>query len=154
MPDCFISYSTKNNKIANFAAHQLELQQVSTFLAPISIQPGSNWTQAIWQNLKASPWVLFLASRTACMSPYVQQEIGGAIATGKTIIPVIWDINPHELPGWVSQIQVLDLRNRTYNDFSFHLGQLAKTIKAEKEKGAIIIGALIAGIILFAAKSQ
>ncbi|EQD76625.1 TIR protein, partial [mine drainage metagenome] len=51
---------------------------LSVFLAPLSLSPGQQWPDAILKSLEASPWVLFLASRAACSSSWVQQEVGVA----------------------------------------------------------------------------
>jgi len=77
MPDCFISYSTKDAKLAQFVHDQLTMNQIDTFMAPISIKVGTNWTSAIWENLNSANWIIFLASSSACASPFVQQELGG-----------------------------------------------------------------------------
>ena len=68
----------------------------------MSLQPGQDWHATIRANLQQSRWVFVLASRAACKSIFVQQEIGGAILGDKTIVPVVWDMPPSELPGWLS----------------------------------------------------
>jgi hypothetical protein len=152
MIDCFISFSTFDKKLATFVHNQLTRQNVSVFLAPISMRPGMNWTSAIWSNLKQSKWVLFLASKAACQSPFVQQEIGCAISESKRIIPICWNMDPSNLPGWLNRIQALDLRGRTYEDLAHHLRKIASDISADKQKGALIAGAFLTGLIVLALK--
>lgn len=94
MPDCFISYSSADERLSRFVEAHLRAQQVNVFIASVSLQPGENWSQVIWNNLKASPWVIFLASRSACGSAYVQQELGAALAGEKKIVPIVWDLAP------------------------------------------------------------
>jgi hypothetical protein len=65
MSDCLISYSSSDEQLARFVEGHLRAQQVSVFLASVSLEPGQNWSQAIWENLKASPWVIFLARSLA-----------------------------------------------------------------------------------------
>ena len=75
MADCFISYASVDGELAYFVGDQLEARGLSVFMASASLKPGQNWTDEIWRHLRSSRWVVFLASRAACASPYVQQEL-------------------------------------------------------------------------------
>ena len=118
MAEVFVSYSFKDVEIAKFLCKHLEKEGLNVFRAPISVDPGERWDEKILKNLKNSTWILFLASKEACASPIVQQEIGVALGTEKNIIPVVWDMDPSELPGLVKNIQALDLRNMLLSDNS------------------------------------
>ena len=91
MPDVFISYATGDHSIAEFVKSHFEHEGLATFMAGVSWKPGQNWTKEIFRNLWESSCVLFLASEDACASPYVQQELGAALATEKKLVPVVWD---------------------------------------------------------------
>jgi hypothetical protein len=153
MPDCFISYSSQDEVLAKFVEAHLRAQTVSVFMASISVKPGQNWSQEIWNNLRGSTWVIFLASRNACRSPYVQQELGGALATDKRLVPILWDMAPSDLPGWVNQKQALDVRGRTPQDLAAEVQKIARQIAADKQQQVLLIAGLIAlGAILLSSK--
>ncbi len=154
MPDCFISYSSTDEQLARFVANHLIAQQLNVFLASVSLQPGDKWSEAIWSNLRNSPWVVFLVSRAACFSPYVQQELGAALAAEKKIIPIVWDMSPQELPGWLNQRQALDLRGRTWDDLALQARRIADAIKADKLQGALLAGAMLFGLIWLTSSSK
>ena len=105
MADCFISYSSQDEQLARYLHSELMTTGVSVFMAGASLRPGDEWTDRIWQELRASDWVLFLASRAACGSAYVQQELGHALDSSKKLVPIVWDMAPEELPGWVNKKQ-------------------------------------------------
>jgi hypothetical protein len=105
VPDIFISYATADKALAEQLHRQLEKAGLSVFMAAFSIQPGEKWSPAIWEALKASWGMVFLASRTASGSGYVQQELGSAISSGKVLVPVLVDVSPAELPGWARDFQ-------------------------------------------------
>ena len=109
MPDIFISYSNHDDEFAKFLHQLLTEEGINVFRASVSIPPGEKWSSYLIDNLKSSQCVLFLASKAACESPYVQQELGAALATEKKIIPVVWDIDPLELPAWMNQFQAINL---------------------------------------------
>ena len=146
MPDCFLSYSSDDERLALLVEEQLRFQHLDPYMASVSLRAGQNWTQEVWANLKASPWVIFLASRAACSSPYVQQELGGALATEKRIVPIVWDLDPKELPGWISQTHALDLRQRSVVDLQTEIVRIADEIKADKVKGLFVFGAVVGAL--------
>jgi len=122
------------------------------FLAPTSLPPGQQWSREILGALNASSWVLFLASRTACASPWVQQELGIALATQKKVVPIVWDIRPSELPGWTAQFAALNLAGASAQEIQRHISAIADRIKADKSKAFLIGGLLVAGFVALVSK--
>jgi hypothetical protein len=149
MPDCFISYASAEEPIAKQVYSVLSSQNVEVFLAPLSLRPGDEWSEEIKKNLRDSSWVLFLASRDACESSFAQQEVGMAIGLHKKLVPIIWDIAPSELPGWLKGVQAIDLRGLTVENANDRLASIAKGILEEKKQlllfaiGAIILAFLV-----------
>ena len=147
MPDCFISYSSNDERFATAVHQDLTAHGLSVFMAKISLKPGDRWAGKVLQALAQSTWVIFLASKAACASPYVQQEIGGALIAQKRLIPVVWQMAPSELPGWINQVQARDIRNQTPAEIQARIIDLAQQMKATKDKGFLIGAALVAGFI-------
>ncbi|GAB1259862.1 toll/interleukin-1 receptor domain-containing protein [Aurantivibrio plasticivorans] len=151
MAKVFISYSTQDEKIAQQIYSALSQVNAEPFLASISIKAGINWTAEIFNQLKEAQWVFFIATKSSCSSAAVQQEIGASLVQNKHIIPILIDIAPEELPGWVGNHQAIDARK--------DVGQLRATINAIGKKVAddkfwsgIILGGL--GVALFAMASK
>ncbi len=156
--DCFIAYSSTDERFAHYVASYLQWQGLNPFMARFSLQPGQKWSPEIRQALQQSPWVIFLASRAACSSPYVQQEIGGAIfGNNKKLVPVIWDISPEELPGWAKEYQVLDLRGLRPAAVPSAVQSIAQAIQADKRNKRIaffILAALLTGLVLLSSEKE
>jgi len=91
---------------------------------------------------------VLLASRAACQSAFVQQELGGAVYGGKRIIPIVWDMPSSDLPGWAAQYQAVDLRGATPQTLSAKINGLAKDIKADKNTGLLVAGAVLFWLVL------
>jgi len=125
----------------------LSAEGVNTFLASVSIQSGKEWSPEILNNLKTSNWVFFLASQIACKSPFVQQELGGALLTDKKIVPIVWDMPPSQLPGWISKYQALNLSGVTIDQAKERVSNIAAKIKSDKAVGGLVVAAMIGGII-------
>lgn len=68
MPDVFISYSIKDEPLAQFGRDHLLAHQLDVFLASISISAGEHWSPKIIEALNASEWVFLLASKNALSS--------------------------------------------------------------------------------------
>ena len=150
MPDCFISYTSIDEALATDVAEYLRWRGLNVFMARLSLQPGDTWNIEIQNALRDSTWIVFLASRAACSSAFVQQEVGGAVFGGKKLIPVIWDMPPSDLPGWTKNYQALDLRGLPDHAVSQQIERIAETIHASKRKGALIAGGIIACLLLLA----
>lgn len=149
MPDCFISYSIVDKELAESVDKELKSHGITTFMASDSLQPGQNWQQKILENLKNSQWVVLLASRAACSSPFVNQEIGGALHGSKNLIPVVWDMPPSELPGWARNVQAIDMsRKQTMGELQREIASIAQRIKQDKSQGLLIIGAIFLALFV------
>ena len=152
MPDVFISYSTADERIASFLRQHLSNEGIEVFLASASLQPGQQWPQEILAALRGSSWVLFLASRRACSSPWVQQELGAALITQKKLIPIVWDMSPSELPGWVQHHQALNLAGAPIEQVKAQMTSIANRIKSDKAQGLLVAGLLVAALFALGGK--
>lgn len=150
MADCFISYASSDEQLAMYVAQYLHWRGLDVFMARLSLQPGDMWNAEIQNALRTTPWVVFLASRAACASAYVQQEVGGAVFCGKKLVPVIWDMAPSDLPGWAKHYQALDLHGLPSHVVAQQIEHIAEAIHASKRQGALIAGGIIAGLLLLA----
>ena len=147
MPDCFISHAAIDAELADRVKSILSEQNLDAFVAPLSISPGGDWAEEVRAALLGSRLIIFLASREACRSPYVNQELGGAWFAKKRVIPVVWDMDPAELPGWISRSQAIRLMGDA-GDLADQVRKLADSVKAEDAK--VLFVALVAlGAALF-----
>lgn len=153
MPDVFISYSVQDEQFARFVRGHLAQEQLDVFLASISLDPGHKWTPQIFKALQNSEWVFFLASKSALTSANVQQELGAALITQKKLVPIMWDVEPSDLPVWVSQYQGLCLKGQTIENIRDQITALASKVRADKQKGMLIAGGLIAGLLFLMSRS-
>lgn len=148
MPNCFISYSSEDERFAQFVAGEVRGRGLTVSMASDSLRPGDKWAEKIKRNMRASGWVILLASRAACQSPWVQQELGMAIGGSKKVVPVVWDMPPSQLPGWVDESQALDLRDADPQTVRQEIFKLAERIRINRDQGLLIAGALVLGLIV------
>ena len=147
MPDCFISYSSSDQGVADFVHDELTRHGVTVFMASASLQPGEEWSCQVKEELQASSWVVFLASSAACQSAYVQQELGMAMGANKRLVPIVWEIPPSQLPGWVNRSHALNLKDKTTEEIQWQLSEIAQRIKQDKNVGILVTGALLLWIL-------
>ncbi len=152
MPDIFISYSTADKQIAQFMHQHLSDEGIQVFLASASLQPGQQWSQEILSALRGSSWVLFLASRAACSSPWVQQELGAALISQKKLVPIVWDMPPSDLPGWIKNYQALNLTGASMEQVKSQMTAIASSIKSDKTQGLVVVGLLVAALFVIGSK--
>lgn len=154
MPDIFLSYSSQDEPIARDIYSLLVDQKISVFLASISLKPGKKWSQSILDNLRTSTWVFVLASRVACQSANVSQEFGGAWGLGKRIIPIVWDIDPKDLPGWLKEYQAINLHGCTPEQVVSLFKDIGRRIKSENDKAAGLLFFGLVGVLFAIGRSQ
>lgn len=149
MTDVFISHAQADLPLAEYLHRHLTQEGLSVYLASVSMPPGERWMPAILSNLRSSTWVVCLASRAACESHWVMQEMGAAIGANKKLVPFVWDIPPNALPGWMQQYQAVNLGGASQEEAEAAIMRVADTIKSEKQKGLAILGLIVAGLMLF-----
>ncbi|MBU1236063.1 MAG: toll/interleukin-1 receptor domain-containing protein [Gammaproteobacteria bacterium] len=149
MTDVFISHAQADLPLAEYLHRHLTQEGLSVFLASVSMAPGERWKESILSNLRSSAWVICLASRAACESQWVMQEMGVAIGASKKLVPFVWDIAPNALPGWMQQYQAVNLGGASQDEAKAAILRVAETIKSEKQKGLAILGLIVAGLLLF-----
>jgi hypothetical protein len=147
--DVFISHAQADLPLAQFLHRHLSQEGLSAYLATVSMVPGEQWKQVILDNLRSSTWVICLASRAACESHWVMQEMGVAIGANKKLVPIVWDVSPQELPGWMREYQAVNLGGANQEVARAAIERISETIKSEKQKGLVILGMVIAGLMLF-----
>lgn len=152
MSSAFISYSTKDEELAKKLYSLTSMAGIETFLAGISIEPGSKWTDVIFEKLDKADWVFFLASKNACESQAVQQEIGASLIQKKTIIPLLIDITPEELPGWVGNHQAINLKDSPERLHSA-IEKIADKIQVDKFWAGVIVGILVIALAFLLTKA-
>ncbi|GJM04468.1 MAG: hypothetical protein DHS20C09_04590 [marine bacterium B5-7] len=152
MNSVFISYSSQDSKLARGLFSAATMAGIETFLAEISIEPGKNWTKEIFDNLSDSEWVFFLASQSSIKSAAVQQELGASLAQKKILIPLLIDIPPEDLPGWIDRAQAIDLASSP-EVLHLTISKIAEKIKVDKFWAGVIVGIIVAGLAILIAKS-
>ena len=68
--------------------------------------------------------------------------------SSKKLVPIIWDIAPEELPGWMNNIQALDLKGSTMFNLKNHVAAIANRIKQEKAQGMLIVGTILLSLFI------
>ena len=151
MSKAFISYSVKDADAAMQLHGALTQVGVETFLAGISLEAGSDWTQEIFNSLKDAEWVFFLASKNSIGSHAVQQELGASLIQEKIIIPILLDVSPEELPGWVNKHQAIDSRNNP-ESLKKTIESIGKKVKDDKFWSGVVLGGLAVALFAIASK--
>jgi TIR domain len=103
----FISHSRKDEAVAHLLAHILRANQIEC-LIDREMQAGQKFDSKIQHLIQGADLVLVLLTKDSSRSPWVNQEIGFAIALGKPVWPLAieTDIEPY---GMLSTTQAYSL---------------------------------------------
>ncbi len=150
MPDVFISCSETDIQIAAGLKNRLAGNGLSAFLYSVSLVPGKPWSNEIRAQLNQSNVVIVLASRAGLTSDFVKQEVGGAIFQGKRVVPIVWDMAPEELPGFLKEYHALDLRGNDLATIASKVDQFVDGLVKDKQKQLVALAVMLAFITILA----
>jgi hypothetical protein len=98
----FISHSSRDKWAARKIAQEIGTLKAETFLDEKDIETGESIDHSIKKHLKNSDHFLLLLSPASVKSEWVLIELGGALALGKTIIPILLYVGANEIPKAIS----------------------------------------------------
>jgi hypothetical protein len=112
----FISYSyrAEDRRFARELAGKLKRKGFDPFLAPASVEPATNWLEAILQGLRDCQAVVFIVTPSALESDFCKLELGAALALGKPIVPALRHVAVEKLPEVLRQFQAIDIQATGY----------------------------------------
>ena len=85
--DVFISYSSKDKRLAYSICARLEEHGIRCWMAPRDILPGQNYAEAIIKAINSCKVFVFFWTANANTSGHILNEIDQAFNQGNTIIP-------------------------------------------------------------------
>jgi hypothetical protein len=108
--DVFISYSSKDKKVADAVCVKLESQKIRCWIAPRDVPPGQSWAGVIVEALSKSKVFVLVFSDGSNKSNQVIREVGEAVDNGIPIVPLrIEDVEPsQEMRYYIKSIHWLD----------------------------------------------
>lgn len=92
-------------------AEELARQEIETFLDQKDMEVGDSINQSIAFHMKEADELLLLLSPSSLKSTWVFIEIGGAIALGKRIAPILLHVGANEVPQPISHTLCRDINN-------------------------------------------
>lgn len=85
--DIFISYSFKDEKIANKICNFLESNNLKCWIAPRDIKPGNDWAESICSAVKKCAVMVVIFSKNSNSSLHVPKELNLALNNNLSVIP-------------------------------------------------------------------
>ena len=147
----FISYSTKNIHIAEWAIRSLSRPGViEVFVAEYSIQPALFLEERILAAIKRCDLFILLWSQEARQSDWVPQEIGVATGEDKPIVPIVLEANA-PVPGFISGVKYL----RAFENWEGSFVTLKRFVEdqaiqsAQRQSAVAVLAMLLGAVVLF-----
>lgn len=104
--DIFLSYSHRDEHIAQELVARLQSSGLNCFLAAKDIAPGDNWKAEIRHAIRCSDKVLLLVTPRSKGSVWVTLETGAAWMDEKQLIPLTQFVEPKELGDIPNEYQI------------------------------------------------
>lgn len=96
--DIFLSHAAQDHSLAETLVEQAANRGLSVFFAPKSLEFGAEFGEDIRRALTESRELWLLVTPISMESQWVMTEWGAAWALGKTIIPILLQVPPENLP--------------------------------------------------------
>ena len=129
----FISYSTRDNTVAQQVRQVLEKNGIRCWMAPESIPAGSDYGQEIPKAIDGCAVFLLLLSDASQKSNWVPKELGLAIGKGRKVIP--FQIDDAEITDafnfYLTNSQRISAYNRMTEAYAELIRQLIKALTEE-----------------------
>ena len=88
MADVFISFATRDRKVAERLLSFFEAEAVSCFFAPRDLEGGSQWHEGLYSAIADCRTVVLLLSASSSRSQHVLREIDIAVEQRKPVLPI------------------------------------------------------------------
>lgn len=126
--DVFISYSSKDQVVANAACARLESAGIRCWIAPRDIGAGRDWGEAIIEAIECCQVMVLVFSENANQSHQIKREIERATSKGLPVLPMrIEEVLPsRSLEYFIGSVHWLDALTQPLEQ---HLDRLADAIK-------------------------
>lgn len=144
MLNIFISYSGDfGRKIAEHLQEALPRiageikprRKPNVFVANRDIHAGAHVERKIWENLRKCNCFLFVVTGDANRSQYAQNELGGAFALYKNIIPILaGGMSPKDMPELIHNVQAVPLDMWDSGETKSRMTQMMRDIIAANYK--------------------
>lgn len=135
--EVFISYASKDKKIAEEVCSYLEQNDITCWIAPRNILPGTEYGEAIMNGIESCRIMVLIFSESSNASQHVLREVERAVSKNLPIIAYkISNTNPcKSMEYFLFANQWLDATGKGY-----HIGELHSSIKAiiGSEEGKVV----------------
>lgn len=85
--DVFVSYSSKQRKVADALVHALESARIGCWIAPRDIRVGEQYPEAIMRGLRETKLTLFIASTESMSSRWCCNEVTTTVSLNHAVVP-------------------------------------------------------------------
>lgn len=138
----FISHRSENKETATDLSLKLADYGITAFVAHAHIEPSEEWSLEILNALRSMQALLALITPEFHQSPWTNQEVGFALATGVPIIPICID---GTLPqGFVAKVQGMKVAAEYVNGIASEIADaLSKKDQTTGELRSALIERLI-----------
>lgn len=107
----FISHTRKDAGLARKVAREVKKSGAQAFFDEWSLRHGDHIVRRIQDALRDCDVMIAIVSRASAQTPWLNSEVGAAVALQKKVVLIADDVLPKELPPTLRSFQIVDARN-------------------------------------------
>lgn len=151
----FFSHNVQDKGLVDSLKAEAEQGDIQIYTFDEDVRAGQYVDQKIREKIKASDAVVVLLSAEGVASPYVQQEIGAALALGKPVVPLVEKGVEIQRLAMLQGREVIFFERENPNAVKPTLmGQLTRALQNKNKDFLIGLGLVVALILLFCMATQ
>jgi nucleoside 2-deoxyribosyltransferase len=147
----FLSHSTKDRGLVIALANVLTKFGVEVSVAEWYLSPGEPLDRKVFAQIDTSDCVIVLLTRYGVRSPWVHQEVGYTLKTGKPLIPLVEKVTDSKNLAALQGKEYISYDPEKPEETLIKASFYVKSLKLEKEEGEkllLIVGGIFALILL------
>ena len=150
----FLSHSHRDEDLARLIKREVEAaSKVTVYLAEDDLQPGTPLTKKVVSNIKSSDALLVLVTQSSQSAPWVQQEIGAAVASyvasGKLVVPLIERGADTSRLGMIAGLERITLDPDSVGSMTASLARFFGDRASAKDRNELILVVVAAAVLVW-----
>lgn len=150
----FLSHNMRDGSSVERIREELAAVGVESYIFEHDLQPGRSVAEKLQSAIRASDVVVVLLTENSVPSPYVQQEVGYALAQRKLVIPLVEHGTSANALAMLSGIEYIPFDAGSPQDGIQKLTAYLAQLSDEKRRNELLMVGLLVGVLILIALSS
>ncbi len=149
----FLSHNVRDGDSVGRIRQELAAVGVESYVFEHDLQPGQSIAEKLQSAIRASDVVVVLLTENSVPSPYVQQEVGYALAQRKLVIPLVEQGTSSNTLAMLAGVEYISFDSASPQEGIQKLTDYLGRLSDEKRRDELLMVGLLVGVLILIALS-